>query len=324
QANYAAANAYLDALAHHRTSTGHPTTSLAWGPWAAGMAATVAARTGVRPLRDAEGLGLFDAALTTGVPVVVPMHLDAHAVVGDHGPVPPLLRALVPTAPHRATDRAAGGFAERLRPMPPADRDAALLALVRTQVAAVLGHSGPQTVDSGRAFSELGFDSLTSVELRNRLNASTGLQLPATLVFDHPNASSLVDHLRDTMFGAAPAETVPAAAAVFQDDPVVVVGIGCRYPGGVGSAEDLWRLVSSGGDAISGFPQDRGWDLASLRSVGTPGSSTADSGGFLYDAAEFDAEFFGISPREALAMDPQQRLLLETTWETLEHAGIDP
>ncbi|MFJ2194281.1 SDR family NAD(P)-dependent oxidoreductase, partial [Kitasatospora sp. NPDC087861] len=274
QANYAAANAYLDALAHHRTTTGHPTTSLAWGPWATGMAATVAARAGVRPLRDAEGLGLFDAALTAGAPVIVPMHLDAHAVAGDHAPVPPLLRALVPTAPRRAADRAADGFAERLRPMTPTDRNAALLALVRTQVAAVLGHSGPQTVASGRAFSELGFDSLTSVELRNRLNASTGLQLPSTLVFDHPNASALVDHLRDTMFGAAPADIAPAAGIASQDDPVVVVGIGCRYPGGVGSAEDLWRIVVSGADAVTGFPQDRGWDLAGLDPARPGGSAT--------------------------------------------------
>ncbi|MFJ2868928.1 SDR family NAD(P)-dependent oxidoreductase, partial [Kitasatospora sp. NPDC087314] len=286
QANYAAANAYLDALAHHRTTTGLPTTSLAWGPWATGMAATVAARAGVRPLRDAEGLGLFDAALTAGVPVIVPIHLDAHAVAGDHAPVPPLLRALVPTAPQRAAERAAGGFAERLRPMSPANRDAALLALVRTQVAAVLGHSGPQTVDSGRAFSELGFDSLTSVELRNRLNASTGLQLPSTLVFDHPNASSLVDHLRDTMFGAAPADIAPTADTTSQDDPVVVVGIGCRYPGGVGSAEALWRLVVSGADAVTGFPTDRGWDLAGILDPALPGGSITREGGFLHNAAD--------------------------------------
>ncbi|MBB1160327.1 SDR family NAD(P)-dependent oxidoreductase, partial [Amycolatopsis sp. DR6-1] len=336
QGNYAAANAFLDALAQHRRAQGLPAVSLAWGAWAeAGMASELDAsgrarlvRGGMRPLSEQDGLALFDAALGSDRAVLAPMALDLGAVLRESGgTVPAVFRGLV-RIPVRRTARSAGSgtpLAGRLAGLSADEQDRAMRTLVREQVARVLGYASAEHVELAKAFQDMGFDSLTALELRNRLNEATGLRLNATLIFDYPTPLTLAQHLREQLLGAAD-ETIAPAAAPAADEPIAIVGMACRFPGGVSSPEELWELVASGTDAISGFPADRGWDVERVYHPDPDhrGTSYADEGGFLYDAGEFDPAFFGISPNEALAMDPQQRLLLETSWEVIERAGIDP
>ncbi|MGW0565641.1 type I polyketide synthase, partial [Streptomyces sp. NPDC003016] len=289
------------------------------------------ARSGMPPLSVEQGLALFDTALATGETVVVPVRLDL-ATLRSRGEVPPLLRALIRTRSHSRRSAVAGsvtasGLLAQLTGLTAAARREALLDLVRKQVALVLGHVGVAAVNPTAQFRELGFDSLMAVELRNQLSAVTGLRLTATLIFDYPTATALADHLRDELFGtdvqtAIPARMLPPVA----DDPIVVVGMSCRYPGEVASPEDLWRLVTEGTDAVTGFPANRGWDVDGLFNPDPThaGTSYTRSGGFLQNAGDFDPEFFGMSPREAMATDSQQRLLLEASWEAIERAGIDP
>ncbi|MFD7917557.1 type I polyketide synthase, partial [Streptomyces sp. NPDC059752] len=346
QANYAAANAYLDALAEQRRAAGLAATSLAWGPWAdSGMAADEAMdarmrREGVPPMAPeaaiaalAQAVGADEAALT-----VADIAWDRFSAIVAGVRPNPLLGDFVTGGPEGTTaatgqgtvvtgaDVAGAAFA-KLAELPRAEQERELLSLVRTHVAAVLGHDGSDAVGAERAFKELGFDSLTAVDLRNRLGAATALRLPTTLVYDYPTSTALAEYLRGELVGSAPKADAPQGVSVAaDDDPIAIVAMSCRFPGGVRTPEDLWRLLARGTDAVADFPADRGWDLDRLYDADPdqPGTSYTREGGFLYDAAEFDADFFGISPREALAMDPQQRLLLETSWEAFERAGIDP
>ncbi|MDT0344222.1 SDR family NAD(P)-dependent oxidoreductase [Streptomyces litchfieldiae] len=349
QANYAAANAFLDGLAAHRRAAGLPATSLAWGLWEqpSGMTAHLdtaqedggwASRAGILPLPAEAGLAALDTALTDHGEhaLLVPVRLD-HRVLrtrAANGVLPGALRGLVRTPSRRAAEGPAeapetAAWATSLAGLPQAERERRLLDLVRDQAAAVLGHATADAIDGDQAFKELGFDSLTAVDLRNRLSGATGQRLSATLIFDHPTPAAVARHLGTTL-SAIPARRsgtpAPPPEATDADEPVAIVGMACRFPGGVRSPEDLWRLVAEGGDAISGFPTDRGWDLDTLFDPdgARPGTSYVCEGGFLHEAADFDPDLFGISPREAVTMDPQQRLLLEAAWETFERAGIDP
>ncbi|NDZ89060.1 KR domain-containing protein, partial [Streptomyces sp. SID10115] len=341
QAGYAAANAFVDALVARRRATGLPGLSIAWGLWARGSAMTRhlddadLARLragGVKPLLDEQGLALLDAAraAATHTSLLVAAGIDVRELSADD--VPAILRNLAGRTRRRAAADTAveqGALERRLAGLDQTERRAAVTDVVRECVAAVLGHRSASDVRTEANFKDLGFDSLTAVQLRNRLSAASGLRLPATLAFDHPTPQALAAHLCTRLGGATAAPATPSSAAPpvpTTDDPVAIVAMACKYPGGVTTPEGLWDLVEAGVDTVGAFPTTRGWDLERLfhPDPDHPGTSYADEGAFLPDAGDFDAAFFGINPREALAMDPQQRLLLEASWEVFERAGIDP
>ncbi|MFF8848291.1 SDR family NAD(P)-dependent oxidoreductase, partial [Streptomyces sp. NPDC015127] len=335
QGNYAAANVFLDALAAHRRAMGRPAVSLAWGLWESGMGERLGeaelrrlGRNGFPALSTEQGLDLFDAALAAEEPLRVLVRLDLPALraLAASTPLSSVLHGLVPPGRRAVGTPTAESSRTRLEGLAAEERGPVLLELVRREVAQVLGHPSADSVAADQAFTDLGFDSLTAVELRNRLNVVSGLRLPATLVFDHPTAAAVAEYLDGVLSGEGVRVAPVAVVSRVDDEPIAIVGMACRFPGGVSSPEELWRLVESGGDAVSDFPANRGWDVERLYhpEPGTPERTYSRSGGFLYDAGEFDAGFFGISPNEALAMDPQQRLLLETSWEAFERAGIDP
>ncbi|MFE0020903.1 type I polyketide synthase [Amycolatopsis sp. NPDC059021] len=344
QGNYAAANAFLDALAEDRRARGLPGLSLAWGPWDGGGVGQASegarqrlARNKWEVLMDPELAvrAMGQAIEDPGNAVLTLMEIDFTALATARGADDlrrtPLMRDLpelhaAVVAPAESTEDAGRDLTRQLPARPVAEQERVLADLIRAEAALVMGYTSASAIEPGRAFSEMGLDSLTSVELRNRLATATGLRLPTTLLFDHPDPVALAAFLRAELTGDAAETPAPATTRADDGEPLAIVAMGCRFPGGVRTPEELWELLAAGGDAISGLPADRGWDLDALYDPDPDHTGTlyVREGGFLHDAPEFDAGFFGISPREALAMDPQQRLVLEVSWEALERAGLDP
>ncbi|WP_405808596.1 type I polyketide synthase [Streptomyces sp. NBC_00210] len=328
-ADRAVLGAFLAALSQRRRAEGLPALTLA-------VPAPAFAEAGAghdAPARLPYAVPAWlDAARAAEAPALLLTHIDRTPVREEP---PALLSGLVRRLPRRAAapgaaeEPAATGFAAQLLGLPEGERDGLLAQVVRAHAATVLEHATPDTLDLAQSFKDLGFDSLMGVEFRDRLAAATGLKLPSTLVFDHPTGESVVGRLRGELLGSADATAeaarpLPAAAA--SDDPIAIIAMSCRYPGGIASPEDLWQVVAEGRDVVGPFPADRGWDLkGSYDPEGNePGKHYVREGGFLHGATEFDEAFFGISPREAAAMDPQQRLVLEIAWEALERGGLTP
>jgi acyl transferase domain-containing protein len=306
QGNYAAANAFLDALAHHRKRAGMVAQSLDWGAWSGeGMAARLdevervrLARVGFGALQEEAALSLLARAMDRPEAQLVLASIDTSAIEDA-----PILRTLA-----RPRRRLAASLRQRLVGLSQAERERVIVDVVRAEVAAALRLEGPAAVPLDRPLKELGLDSLIAVELPNRLRALSGEPMPATLLYDHPTVSAVAAFIDGKIKGEAKAP-LPNKAAV-ENDAIAIVAMACRAPGGCATPDALWDLVARGESAITAPPAHRGWDQKS------------HLGGFLHEADAFDAHFFDLSEREATLMDPQQRLLLEVSWEALERAGI--
>ncbi|HEV2779719.1 MAG TPA: type I polyketide synthase, partial [Actinophytocola sp.] len=338
QAGYAAANAFLDGLAQQRRARGLAGTSVAWGLWGEiGMAATPEASAqlrdlGLLPMNPGAGVAALRRALDRADTCVTVADVAWDRFVPRFTafrPSPliselPEVRALTPSASDTGgTGVAASELAATLATLSESEQEQLLLDLVRDKTAAVLGRDDAAGIEPGRAFKDLGFFSLTAVELRNRLATATGLDLAPTLIFDHPTPLVLAEYLRAELM-AIPREiaaAVPVAAAI--DEPVAVVGMGCRFPGGADGPDRYWRALLDGVNGVREIPADR-WDAAAYydEDRSAKGKAYTKHGGFLDDIAGWDAAFFGMSPQEALRLDPQHRLLMELVWEALEDAGI--
>ena len=324
QGSYAAANAFLDGLAHHRRALGLAALSVGWGPWAGrGMAAGLK-QDALAVMAPQRCVDLLFALLMQEAPHVGVFGLDLRSprverLLGRSQ----VLQAL---ANRPKETRAQGGLTDRLRSVPEAARQAYLRNVVREHASEVLGLDDFETLMTDAPLADQGLDSLMAVDLRNALADLAQLPLPASLVFDLPTVDAIADDLRTRLDpGGAPALEAPRLASAAADVPIAVVGIGCRFPGGVRDADGFWQLLIDGVDAIEEVPPDR-WDAAAYYDPDpdAPGKMTTRWGGFLDDVDRFDADFFSIAPREAQAMDPQQRMLLEVTWEALEDAGVPP
>ncbi|WP_234717737.1 type I polyketide synthase, partial [Mycobacterium tuberculosis] len=314
---------------------------LGWGLWDQASAMTGGldaadlarlGREGVLALSTAEALELFDTAMIVDEPFLAPARIDLTALRAHAVAVPPMFSDLASAPTRRQVDdsvaaaKSKSALAHRLHGLPEAEQHAVLLGLVRLHIATVLGNITPEAIDPDKAFQDLGFDSLTAVEMRNRLKSATGLSLSPTLIFDYPTPNRLASYIRTELAGLPQEIKHTPAVRTTSEDPIAIVGMACRYPGGVNSPDDMWDMLIQGRDVLSEFPADRGWDLAGLYNPDpdAAGACYTRTGGFVDGVGDFDPAFFGVGPSEALAMDPQQRMLLELSWEALERAGIDP
>ncbi|MGE3806182.1 MAG: SDR family NAD(P)-dependent oxidoreductase, partial [Gemmataceae bacterium] len=321
QGPYAAANAFLDGLAHRRQSQGLPAATINWGPWAeAGMAATGEQRrwsqSGVQHLSTAAALDAFERIMASQRVQTLVIRAHWPQLAGAAGPAPLFSELVEHSAPLLT-------WPQRLQQLPNGQHAGLIAKEVRATVAAVLGLRAEE-VPTDTGFFDLGLDSLMTLDLRNRLQRQVGDApvLSSTLVLDHPTLTRLTGHLTQLLLHE---NSVPSSAGVrgrALAESIAIIGVAARFPGAV-DADAFWKLLHSGADAITEAPRQR-WDWQVFRDDHGHADARLRWAGLLTEVDGFDASFFGITPREAVAIDPQHRLVLETAWEALEDAALAP
>jgi len=340
QANYSAANVFLDTLASYRRKQGLPGISLAWGFWEQhklGIGAHLSQadlsrihRHGISVMSFETALALLDTSLHRSDALLVPVRFELARLQRQFintDSMPSMMRGLVRMNLRKVGAKSikATVLRQRLISLSENERLETLIELVQEEVAVVMGFTDKSAVPSDQPLKDLGLDSLMAVELRNQLARRAQTELPSTLTFDYPTPIAIAKLLLRQAFAELATEdraALPAVASI--NEPIAIIAMSCRAPGGVVDPESYWKLLYEEVDAIGPFPER--WNTEKLYDPDpeAAGKTYSRSGGFLKDVEYFDAGFFGITPREAIAMDPQQRLVLEVAWEALERAGIRP
>jgi acyl transferase domain-containing protein/thioesterase domain-containing protein/D-arabinose 1-dehydrogenase-like Zn-dependent alcohol dehydrogenase/acyl carrier protein len=359
QANYAAANMFLDSLAKHRRASGLPGLSINWGPWAeVGMAAALDAKTfeagGLGLIAPKKGMEILEQCMVQETHAQVVISLVTWATfLGRMGKNVPALFTVMKEANASSGGGGGGGggkkkkkggggaggsaaaeaLIKRLLAVPEAKRQPVLGGMIQASVMEVLGVTDPAAVGLKQALSEVGMDSLMAVEVQNVLAEMVGATLPGTLLFDYPTIDAISNFFLDEILDLADDDGGGGGGGMSKEqldkmrgEPIAVVGTSCRMPGGGNDCELFWDNLEAGVISTGKVPKDR-WDHDIMYSTDQdiPGKVYTDQGGFLdFNPVWFDAGFFGISNREAEHMDPQQRMVLTVVWEAMESAGVNP
>ncbi|MEH2155515.1 SDR family NAD(P)-dependent oxidoreductase [Nostoc sp.] len=341
QANAAAANAFEDAFIYYRHAHNLPATVVNWGPW---NEIGAAVDRNVLERLAAKGYDAItpDLALNTLEKILFNQIVRAGVISIDWKRFPYINQSFYQNflPQGKPKSQTASNILEQWQTVPVKQRRDLLIRHISLRVSTVLGLSTDE-VSPQQGFFDMGMDSLTSTELRNLLQTDLNCSLPTTIAFRSPNVETLADYLLREILNISEVE-IPVQKLIQEipqiqvekstsekpqqaEDPIVIVGMACRFPGGADNLESFWQLLEQGQDAVREVPGDR-WDIQDWYhpDPDTPGKIYSPYGAFLEQIDRFDAEFFGIIPREAVAIDPQQRLLLETTWQALESAGQNP
>ncbi len=361
QSNYAAANAFLDGLANARRGLGLAALSVNWGAWSdAGLAAAPdtikrLSEKGFLSFNSEEGLEMLSEALRSGAPQVIASRFDFGRLERGLGRMPQRFADLGPRV--KQVPKQAGELpplVRRCAALPADERLVAVLDWVQTAIAEVM--RGPAPTENNLPLMDSGLDSLSVVDLRNRLQEGIGQRLPATLVFDYPTAAAIANflltristaltaiadlpaeagqsvqekptskpHVENAVGVSAGEQSVRFEKRIDETGDIAIIGMACRFPGAP-NLDAYWDFLSQGSDGTREVPADR-FDMTPHYdpTPGKVGKSYTRRGGFLDDVYSFDGNFFGLKPPEAREMDPQNRILLEVVWEALERAGVDP